>query len=143
MIQRIQSVWLLVAGLLALATYKLAYWSSTLKDSSVKKLYAHTSDSLMIYLAVILLVIVSFATIALFKNRPLQSRLCLLGIVVSIGLLIMEVRETADEKVSPLYTEGSWQIGIILPLLIIVALILAMRGIRRDQKLVKSLDRLR
>ncbi len=144
MIQRIQSVWLLVSGLFALLTYKLAFWQTQLKDGSpVRKLYTHTSESLLIYITVIALLLISFGTIALFKNRSLQLRLCLLGIVVSIGLLILECREVADQKAMANYSDGSWQPGIVLPLLIIIALFLAIRGIRKDQKLVKSLDRLR
>lgn len=144
MIQRIQSVWLLVSGLLALATFRLAFWATQLKDGSpVRKLYTQTSDSLLIYIAVLLLIVISLGTIALFKNRPLQTRLCLLGVVVSIGLLVLECREVAEQKLAANYADGSWQPGITIPVLVIIALILAMRGIRKDAKLVKSLDRLR
>lgn len=143
MIQRIQSVWFLVAGLLSLATFKLAFWTSTYKDGVARPLYAHNADSLLIYIAVILLILISFGTIFLFKQRPLQSRLCLLGIIVSIGLLVLEVREVGDIKDDANFSTGNWLPGIVLPLLIPVALILAMRGIRKDQKLVKSLERLR
>jgi len=143
MIQRIQSVWLLVAGLFAFLTYELPFWLTHQKDGSIHKFLTNTSDSLLIYITVILLMILSVGTIFLFKNRPLQLRLCLLGIVVSVGLLILEYKDAVDDKNSPNFTQGSWQPGIILPILIIIALFLAIRGIRKDQKLVKSLDRLR
>ena len=143
MIQRIQSVWLLVSGLLALATFKLSFWSSTFRDGSVHPLYTHNSTSLLVYIAVILLIILSFGTIFLFKQRPLQTRLCLLGIVLSIGLLVLEDHLADTVKSDANYSTGTWMPGIALPLLIIITLILAMRGIRKDNKLVKSLDRLR
>lgn len=143
MIQRIQSVWLLVAGLLALATFKLSYFTATYKDASVHPFYTHNSDSLLIYIVIILLILISFGAVALFKQRPLQSRLCLLGIVLCIALMVLENHEVDVIKALPLYSSGSWMPGIALPILIIVPLILAMRGIRKDQKLVRSLDRLR
>jgi hypothetical protein len=143
MIQRIQSVWLLLAGLLALATFKLSFWSSTYKDGSSHPLYTDNSDSLLIYIVIILLIILSLGTIFLFKQRPMQSRLCLLGIALSIGLLVLEDLQVDTAKAGANYSGGSWMPGIALPLLIIIALILAMRGIRKDRKLVKSLDRLR
>lgn len=143
MIQRIQSVWLLVAGLLALATFKISYFTATYKDASVHPFYTHNSDSLLIYIVIILLILISFGAVALFKQRPLQSRLCLLGIVLSIALVVLEDHQVDVIKASPLYSSGSWMPGIALPIIIIVPLILAMRGIRKDQKLVRSLDRLR
>lgn len=143
MIQRIQSVWLLVAGLLALATFKISYFTATYKDASVHPFYTHNSDSLLIYIVIILLILISFGAVALFKQRPLQSRLCLLGIVLCIALVVLEDHQVDVIKASPLYSSGSWMPGIALPIIIIVPLILAMRGIRKDQKLVRSLDRLR
>ena len=143
MIQRIQSVWLLVAGLLALATFKISYFTATYKDASVHPFYTHNSDSLLIYIVIILLILISFGAVALFKQRPLQSRLCLLGIVLCIALVVLEDHQVDVIKASPLYSSSSWMPGIALPIIIIVPLILAMRGIRKDQKLVRSLDRLR
>lgn len=143
MIQRIQSVWLLVAGLLALATFKISYFTATYKDASVHPFYTHNSDSLLIYIVIILLILISFGAVALFKQRPLQSRLCLLGIVLCIALVVLEDHQVDVIKASPLYSSGSWMPGIALPIIIIVPLILAIRGIRKDQKLVRSLDRLR
>lgn len=145
MIQRIQSVWLLVAGLLALATFKISYFTATYKDASVHPFYTHNSDSLLIYIVIILLILISFGGIFLFKQRPLQSRLCLLGIVLCIALVVLEDHQVDVIKDLPVYSpgSGSWMPGIALPILIIVPLILAMRGIRKDQKLVRSLDRLR
>lgn len=135
MIQRIQTVWLLVAGLLAAGTFELPFYKGT--NGAVTTPITAGNSSFLICVAAGLLALIGFATIFLFKNRSLQSRLCILGIVVSIGLLILE-----NEALSK-YASGSWGAGIALPILTIIALILAMRGIRKDQKLVKSLDRLR
>jgi hypothetical protein len=143
MIQRIQTLWLLAAGLLTLATFELGFYTSYLKDGGSATLTASSTPNILVYMAVILLAVICFGTIALFKNRPLQSRLCLLGIVLSIALLVLEDHQTDVARAMPNFSKGNWSLGIALPILIIVALILAMRGIRKDQKLVKSLERLR
>ncbi|HTJ13159.1 MAG TPA: DUF4293 domain-containing protein [Dinghuibacter sp.] len=142
MIQRIQTVWLLVAGLLAVGTFELSFYKADMKDSTTVLLYAHTS-TILVYMAAAVLALICFGTIFLFKNRPLQSRLCLLGIVLSIGLLILEDHQVDVTEALSNYSTGAWRPGIALPILVIVALILAMRGIRKDRKLVKSLERLR
>ena len=46
-------------------------------------------------------------------------------------------------KQTPPVTEGSYWVGAVLPVLSIVFLVLAISGIRRDEKLVRSTDRLR
>lgn len=143
MIQRIQSVWLLVAGLLTLLTFKLAFWTTTWKDASTTKMYANSSGSLLMYIAVIVLIILSFGTIFLFKKRPLQMQLAWLGIVVSIGLFILEFKATEDIQDNPNFQFGKWNLGIILPLLAVVFFFAAWKAMRKDHKLVKSLNRLR
>ncbi|TDX00278.1 DUF4293 domain-containing protein [Dinghuibacter silviterrae] len=142
MIQRIQTVWLLLSGLLTLAAFELAFFKVTLKDSTNQLYYANNS-SFLVYLAVVLLAVVCFGTIFLFKQRPLQLRLCVLGIVLAIALLVLENHQIDVVKAAATYSDGSFRAGIALPILVIIGLILAMRGIRKDQKLVKSLDRLR
>ncbi|MFH0867156.1 MAG: DUF4293 family protein [Bacteroidota bacterium] len=46
-----------------------------------------------------------------------------------------------DEKIPS--AKASWQYGLFLPLITFIALIIANRFIKKDDKLVKSSDRLR
>jgi uncharacterized membrane protein YwzB len=142
MIQRIQSVWLLASGLLGTLTFKFPFWQSDLKTGGVRSFITQKSP-ILICLAFPVLIALSIGTIFLFKNRSLQIRLCLLGMVMAIGILVLEAFIASNEKTLADYSDGSWGPGIVIPLLIVVALFLAIRGIRKDQKLVKSLDRLR
>jgi hypothetical protein len=48
-----------------------------------------------------------------------------------------------DYKKTLNLAKNSWQIGAILPILMIVLFFMARSGIVKDEKLVKSLDRLR
>lgn len=132
---RIQSLWLLIAGLLALAGFQLYYWCATARELNIQ-----SSDNVAIYIAGVALVLISLGTIFLFRKRGLQNRLSFLGMLIALILLLLEYREAMGAKAAPAYADGTWRPGIALPLLIIIALILAVRGIRRDQKILKDLQ---
>lgn len=88
------------------------------------------------------LVLLSFIPVFLYKNRPLQYRLCLIGFLVNTILIII-IFFTADSMQSQLKTEAQYKLGAILPLISLVLLILASKAIRKDEKKVKAADRLR
>jgi hypothetical protein len=78
-------------------------------------------------------------TIFLYKNRKQQMRILLivlLASVVNIILLFLESRKFVAG-------EGNYDLTAAFALVVPIFLILAMRGIKKDEKLVKSLDRLR
>lgn len=79
----------------------------------------------------------ALGTIFLFKNRPLQLRLCDIGALASLaagiyaGVFIVK-SESA--------TIG---LGIALPLIASNLFYFARRGVKKDENLVKSMDRIR
>jgi peptidoglycan/LPS O-acetylase OafA/YrhL len=91
---------------------------------------------------IILIPALSLITIFFFKNRKMQLRLSLLLIVLCSLLIIALIHVyiiTAtryDARMVPGFK-------MILPLIILVITILAYRGIKKDDQLVKSYDRLR
>jgi uncharacterized membrane protein len=91
-----------------------------------------------------LLLILAGATMALstviiflFKNRKQQMLLCLFGILISVSLLVVYFIQT-NKLIKP--TLALW---CIFPFAIVVGYFMAFRNIRKDEKLVKSLDKLR
>lgn len=83
------------------------------------------------------------ADIFLFRNRPLQMKLVSAGIAatgVGIGWGLFEyftdIAASIPGAISP-------DFGLVLPLLIIIFGALANNYIRKDEKLVRSADRLR
>lgn len=141
MIQRIQTVWLLLAAACGFGMIKVPLFSATLPDTSVRDLIA--TESLLLYAIVILISVMALATIFLFKNRPLQLKLSIFGIIASIGIITLEVYEIGVFKTTYAITSGTYQWGGLLPIFMLIFFFLAARGIYKDQKLVKSLDRLR
>ncbi len=141
MIQRIQSIWLALATAAGLMTYKLPLWEGTLQDGT-KKVFLGP-ESLLLFTLIIATSVLALVTIFLYKNRKLQKTLCFLGIVFSIGIVALEFFQVSDLKTAQNFRENRWMIGAILPILMILLFMLAYSGIRKDEKLVKSLERLR
>lgn len=145
MIQRIQSIFLLLAaaafgGLFALPFASSDKISGSIFGDGLFNIYDHT---ILLALAIIGAV-VAVVSIFLFKNRPLQLRLGYLVIIVSLFLPAMAawIFFTQKEQIAQeLVVEDS--IGLYLPIVSFVFGILAARSISKDDKLVKSMDRLR
>jgi hypothetical protein len=158
MIQRIQTIYLFLAASCSVALFFFPV-ASFLSDFTYQKLYitglinmapgspAAMATSLVLPLAVVgaLMAVLALAGILTYKKRTLQLRLVMFGILFTVmmiaGIFFLYV-PLIQKKLSviPDYSGG---IGIYFPLIALVLFILANRAIRRDEKLVKSLDRLR
>jgi hypothetical protein len=141
MIQRIQSLWLLLAAIATGILYKLPIYAGVLTTGASKELLVGQSYLLFIVTAV--LVLFPLISIFLFKNRSKQKQLIwvtLLLNAVFVGLVWMQVDDftTANQFSSSVY-----KIGAGMPIVSIILLLLALGGIRKDEKLIKSADRLR
>ena len=135
MIQRIQSIWLFFAAVFSLTTLKFSFYSGN-KDN---KLFAELNGS-SYFLLLILAVAVALTALTalfLFKNRKLQMQLSFLGFLLQVIAVVVYFLQTKQ------YTEGSFTLTSVLTFAIPVFFILAIMGIRKDDKLVKSMDRLR
>lgn len=80
--------------------------------------------------------LLSFVTIFVFKDRKLQIKLCFVGIAISVGILAIYFTEMSK-------LQGSLALSSVFAFAIPIGYILALRGIWHDEKLVKSLDKLR
>jgi len=142
MIQRIQSVWLLLAAICGFLTTEAAIFKAIMPNNAQGLVMA--SNSLLLFAIIIGISCLAVIGIFFFKNRPTQLKLCVIGIVLAIVAVALEVKNVEDYKsATPGIVKGTYQLGALLPILMIIFLILAARGIYKDQKLVKSLDRLR
>jgi hypothetical protein len=155
MIQRIQSVYLSLITLISLLYLKGGILIFAEKAGSLIKVtfgglirvssgQGPEMIEKLIPLSVIIILIplISLITIFLFKNRKIQLYLALVLIVLASVFLIalvhvsMSVISKFDANIVPGFM-------MIIPFLILIHTILAYRGIKRDDKLVKSYDRLR
>ncbi len=141
MIQRLQSIWLILAAVAAFFSFRLAFYSGNfIGPDKIKNFKALTAGSSLVILVLTCLVTaIALLAIFLYKNRKLQLRLTLVTLIVSLLNLVIYYSE-AQKFVAG---EGSYSITALVTLIIPIFLFLAIKGINKDQKLVKSLDRLR
>jgi hypothetical protein len=152
MIQRIQSLYLLVAAaLMSLTlfmpiatfvvdgnTYELSAFALSCGDMSESTLWM----GVMLVMATLLPLVVIF----LFKHRTLQVRLCAVEIVLLLGSLVMIglyywLTSRLFENLVVEHRQFGW--GAPMPLVSLVLTALASRAIFKDEVLVRSLDRIR
>lgn len=149
MIQRIQSVYLLVVTILMIVCMCSPVGSiiaNTNEISEFGNLCITMPDGTKDYapwalFAILLVVaILSFVTIFLFKKRMLQIRLTIFSSVVLIGYYLALVAYIYMLAENTNFTP-SWT--ICLPFIALILNWLAIRGIGADEALVKAYDRLR
>ena len=136
MIQRLQSLWLLLAAACAFATFKFSYYSGTkVNDLTLPELNA--TGTLLLMITTIAVGVLALINIFLFKKRTLQLRLCVLGIFLEALLIFLYYREVKT------FTQGTYSLTAILHSIIVLAFVLAAMGINNDLKIIKGSDRLR
>jgi len=145
MIQRIQSLFLLIAVICVGLLYKFPFATS---DISSGQFLADQSydllDSNFYWIFAGLSFILFLATLFSFKNRKLQIRLATFSIISNILFLLLIIflfyQEFMGVQSSAVVNDG---FGVYLPIISLIMVILANRFIKKDDKLVKSMDRLR
>ncbi len=146
MIQRIQTLYLLAAAVATAVTIWLPL-ATTDEPMSSSALFADSQFTATDHPALVGLLglasLASLITIFLYRNRPLQLRLSvvsmlatILALIIAMALYLNEARSLTD-----LNTKEGW--GIALPVLAIVLWAMAQRRIRKDEALVRAMDRLR
>ncbi len=136
MIQRIQTIYLLLVALLCAV---LVQWSSLWTLASGEQIYLEH----MLWVAVAFYSVATLALVSIFlyKNRQNQFVLNRLNIILNLFLLGFFVYRSLSLSGETSVSEKG--IGMLIPVLSIVFLVLANRAIKKDEDLVKSVDRLR
>ena len=138
MIQRIQSLWLLVAAGFDAVTFRFPFYSGDwMKDTTPYVVDLNARTTIWFTILTVLTALLAFVTIFLYNNRKLQLRLCYLGIFMTMVLLTLYFVEMGN------FYSGTVAIWAVFYFAILVAFILAARGIWKDEKLIRSMDRLR
>lgn len=134
MIQRIQSVWLLLSGIVSIALLFIPV-ASIQGSEELQKLTV--MDQPVLLALNLLIFLFSFGAIFLYGNRKLQMRICFLcGMFAVLLATLMFFMFT--QKMG-----GQPEIAMAMPVAIVLFCFLAISGIKKDIKLIKSLDRLR
>ncbi len=155
MIQRVQSIYLFLASLAIFALYLFPLLHNvyagpipvtiTVTGSYVDAPGVHIMHDHFVALSAVTAVmgLIPLVIIFLFRNRKQQIALCWSTILVIVGYSFW-MTQVAKSVIgdNPIKT-ANFGIGILLCPIAIVAMIAAVRAIQRDEKLIKSADRLR
>lgn len=136
MIQRIQTLYLVISAIISAGlSFVFNLWT-TVKDVVV---YA---QSHYLYFGLFLgSAALSIVAIFSYKNRKSQFVLGRLNIILNFILLGVFVYQSLNLSGETVVSEKG--IGLLLPIFSIVFLALANKAIKKDEDLVKSVDRLR
>lgn len=137
MLQRIQTIWLLVAGICALLTIQFPYYSGINDPAVPYQQLNGKSGGILILLVSITIAVLAFVAIGLYKNRKLQLRLCVIALLSEAVLIFLYYKKAAN------FTQGTLSLTAILHMCILLFIVLAAKGINSDEKLIKDSDRLR
>lgn len=144
MIQRIQTLYLLVAAIFSGGlTFVFSLWSNK-ASKAIMALDLLNDQSILIktiFLAFLVSALLAIVAIFQFKNRQLQFvinrvnmliNFYLLGVLIYVSLTISGEAAVSEKG-----------IGMFIPIIVIVLLAMANKAIKKDEDLVKSVDRLR
>ena len=131
MIQRIQSIYLLVAAIsMSLISFKVTVY--TLNET----LFMAQDDTKMFILTIVG-AIFSLLGLFMFKNRKFQMKLIRLTVIIQmiIGVRIFMLFNKFEVVLNNSF--------LFLMAFTLIALIMAYRGVKKDDDLVRSIDRIR
>ena len=143
MIQRIQTIYLILTSIVSGGLiFIFNLWKVAEKKIFIVDLFSQESIQLkMIPVAFLASSILAIATIFMFKNRQLQFVLGRINILINLFLLVLLIYLSLTVSGEASVSEKG--IGMFLPILAILLLVLANKAIKKDEDLVKSVDRLR
>ncbi len=146
MIQRIQSIYLLLAAIVSGVT-ALVPFSTVDKAVAESALFRdqvyNASDNAVLLGLIGGAAVFALVAIFLFKNRKTQLLLSLLSMLLIIGLVGFGAFLWTQDQASLQGISPNFGIGGALPVVALLFLLLARRSINKDEKLVRSSDRLR
>ncbi len=155
MIQRIQSIYLLLTTAFSTVflTGKILRFNNDLNNEFYVKLGGIFKETgtlaaekiqnvIPVTFLLLLIPLVSFINIFVFKNRKLQMKITagLIGLIIVMIIVLVVYSFYMIRNYNAVFSSG---INLILPVLILICVFLAYRGIKKDEEIVRSYDRLR
>jgi peptidoglycan/LPS O-acetylase OafA/YrhL len=138
MLQRTQTLWLLMAVLSSALSFSFPFVvGQQLVENNPVQIVIDAASNLYLLLNTALVILLAFIAIFFYKNRKKQSWIVSLGLIFSFLLLFLYIMEM-QKLVHPVPA-----LTCLFAIMPIPGFILALSGIRKDEKLIKSLDSLR
>lgn len=140
MLQRKQTLWLLIALACSILTFFFPFYSG---DKYVREHIVPNGEfvgdtSFWVFILTLITIFCSGTAIGLYKNRKLQFRIGLLALLFSVLVIVFYFKGIKIH-----FAKGHLLLTSVFAFAVPVFIFLALRGIRHDEKLVKSLNKLR
>ena len=145
MIQRIQSLFLVLLSGSFWAMLGLPYANSdNATDLFLSDMEYDFNDHILLLILILAGGIITLISVFLYRNRKLQVRITYLGLLLAI-LLPAAIILLFIEEYNKNHTliDIDWNYGLLIPAVGVIAALLAIRFIKKDDKIVQSMDRLR
>jgi hypothetical protein len=151
MIQRIQSLYLFLAAVAMglIFFFPLANLSNT-QDLIIFNLSGFSKFSILehiptwpLMLIVGVSIFLTLIVIGLYKKRPLQVRLTRIALMLNLGFIALTFFVYGDHLAKQIKMDINYEIGAVFPLIALIFHVLAMYAINKDERLIKSIDRIR
>ena len=158
MIQRIQSVYLLISTIFLVLSFFFPYltfgdvesgnyvnlticWVTYFGDVKANIESSYYTVSILVSIATL----ISFFTIFLYKNRLLQIKLLRANVLLQtlFYALVFYLKDSISMAPAELINDYEFNISISFVAVSIIMNLLAIKGIKYDEKLVKAADRIR
>ena len=136
MLQRIQTIYMIISATLLGALY--VWFPNIVSEEGL--VVIHNDEPIMLGL-IFGSILVTFISIFSYKKRKSQFVINRLNIILIFFLLGVFVYRSLTLSGEILVSEKG--IGVFLPIISIVFLVMANKDIKKDEDLVKSVDRLR
>ena len=138
MIQRIQTIYLLLTFII---TGVLLFFIPLWTTNTGKPFYFMQDQVYTIILGLsTMLTIISIISFKKRQNQFVMGRLNIILNLILLGLFVYRSLNLSGDATAVVSEKG---IGMFLPIVAIVLLVLANKAIKKDEDLVKSVDRLR
>lgn len=138
MIQRQQTLWLLLAAVASFLSFKFPFYTGNIvEDNTTRFEELEGGSNLFLLVLTGISILISLIAIFIYKDRKTQFKLAIAGILTSTGLLIIYFTQLKR------FSNGNFALTAVFVFAILLGYIMATRGIWKDEKLVKSLDKLR
>lgn len=149
MFQRIQTIYLTIALIAIVSSYFLPFGTideMTIRSYGIKSvdgIYLPTVSSYWFHLPLAVVMVINAYAIAQFRNRARQMAYLRLTFILFAGtfaLLTLYMSEAKSFYTGATLTPG---IAMFLPFVALLCNWLALRAIRKDEELVRSVNRVR
>ncbi len=131
MLQRIQSIYLTIAFIaMAFLSFRVPIY--TLDDMLIR-----AQDDTKMFILTLLSSLLALVGLFIYRNRKIQMKLIRLAVIIN---MIIGVRLFVVWKAFQVTLNIN---GLLIVFLATVALILAYKGVKKDDNLVRSVDRIR